>query len=269
VRLVDVGQDVATVTIDGFSRLGSDRHPPRSQQLTLTGDLSQLIARATDVRSASSIRLSTAPRDTADGEKLLRAVAAAGAPVPPADQGIVFEFAASGLPTHATRAAADPWMVKTVLRLQQDEDLQRLARGATADSSIATAASAADARWTVLARDKAGEPIVTAAATDRELVVAIGAPVSSFPSAAAVRATLAARQGPLASPEAEVLRTPQATLTAWSRAPGPVDRDAWRRAERSDARWLWLVVFVLLIVEQWLRSRLVSMPAERETRAAA
>jgi hypothetical protein len=110
---------------------------------------------------------------------------------------------------------------------------------------------------------------MSAASSGRELVVKIGTPVSNFFSAAVVRATLVARQGPVASPEAEVLRTPQVTLAAWFRPPGPVDRDAWRHAERSDARWLWLVVLALLIVEHWLRSRPAAIPAERETRAAA
>jgi hypothetical protein len=269
VRVVEVGEEKRNATIDGFRRLGAGRLPGRSQQITLTGDATQLTSTVGVTSWGPHLQLVTAARDTADGHSLLEAVAAAGAPMPPADQGVVFEFPAHGRPSRATGAAAEPWMVKTILRLQQDEDLQRLARGAVADSSPRAAAGTTDARWTVLARDENGQAIVSAAASGDELLVVVGTPVSSFFSAAVVRATLAARQGSLASPEAEVLRTPRPTLAAWSRPPGPVDRAAWRHADRSDARWLWLVVVVLLMVEQWLRTRPVAISVERETRAAA
>ena len=269
VRVVDVGEDLGTATIEGFSRLGADRLSPRGQQITLSGEATRLTAEAISALPTSHIQLVMAARDAPDGEKLLRAVAVAGAPMPPPDQGIVFEFPASGQPTRATGAAAEPWMLKTILRLQQDQDLQRLARGAVEDESSRDTAETGAAGWTIVARDGKGQPRVSAASAGRELIVKIGQPVSSFFAAAVVRATLVARQGPVSSPEADVLRIPQTTLTAWSRPPGPVDRDAWRRAERSDARWLWLVVLALLIVEQWLRSRPAAIPAERETRAAA
>jgi hypothetical protein len=123
--------------------------------------------------------------------------------------------------------------------------------------------------WTVVARDDNEGAVVRAAASGGELIVSLAAPVSSLLAAAVVRATLAARYGSLAQPEAEVSRVSGAMLRAWSRTPAPVEQDAWRRADSSDARWCWLAALALLGVEQWLRSRPVRERKGREARAAA
>ena len=55
--------------------------------------------------------------------------------------------------------------------------------------------------------------------------------------------------------EREVARLDEARLTAFARPSAGLTRDAWRSAESTDARWLWLLALVLLAVEQWLRDR--------------
>jgi hypothetical protein len=69
-----------------------------------------------------------------------------------------------------------------------------------------------------------------------------------------------ARAGDPSHPDQEILRTPPEILTARSRSAGAVEADAWRSAEGSDGRWLWLAAVILLGIEQTLRR-----PASRES----
>jgi hypothetical protein len=269
IRFIEVGDDVRERTVDSFGRLGVAGVATRNQQVALADEVTRVTLQMSGSSSVQGLRLVTSPGEASDGEKLLRAVATAGAPAPSSEQGLIFEFPASGQATRASGAIAEPWMVRAALRLQQAEDFQRAARRAEVDRSAVDATGAREDAWTVVARDRNGVPIVNAAASGREMVVAVRAPVSSFLAAATVRATLGARQGSVAIPEAEVLRIPRAALTVQSRPPGPVEQDAWRRAGSSDARWLWLTALALLLVEQWLRSRTIAVRDEREARAAA
>ena len=267
VRFVDAGSDVHERVVDVFGRFGVTRTPPRSQQVTLTDDSTRVTLKEDESTDGRGLQILTSSAEAPDAEKLLRAVAMAGAPAPSPAQRLIFEFPGSGRNSGTNQAIAEEWMLRTVIRLQQDEDLQRAARRKGTTSSAAT--TNADRERTVVARDKEGIPIVTATASGSEMLIAVGAPVSSFLAAATVRSTLAARQGPVAIPEAEVLRIPRATLSAQSRPPGPVEQDAWRRAGNSDARWLWLTALALLVVEQWLRSPRHAASEQKVTRAAA
>jgi len=269
IRFIEVGDDVRERTVDSFGRLGVAGVAARNQQVTLAEEATRVTLQVSGSSAVQGLRLVTSLGEASDGEKLLRAVATAGAPAPSSEQGLIFEFPASGQATLVSGAIAEPWMVRAALRLQQDEDFQRAARRGEVDRSAVDAIRAREDAWTVLARDRNGVPIVNAAASGREMVLAVRAPVSSFLAAATVRATLGARQGSVAMPEAEVLRIPRAALTVQSRPPGPVEQDAWRRAGGSDARWLWLTALALLLVEQWLRSRTIAVRDEREVRAAA
>ena len=268
IRFVDVGRDVRERSVDSFARLGIARTPSRSQQVTLADEATRVALKASDSNDARGLRLVTSPAAAHDGQALLRAVALAGAPAPSASQGLIFEFPANGQTSQATGAITERWMLQTVIRLQQDEDLQRAVRRGEMDAPAAPVTKDPEDLWTVVARDSHGIPNVTASAAGSELVVAVAAPVSSFLAAVAVRATLAARQGPVALREEEILRVPRATLAAHSRPPGPVEQDAWRRADGIDARWLWFITLGLLVLEQWLRSRTSSVHDERMTRAA-
>ena len=103
---------------------------------------------------------------------------------------------------------------------------------------------------------------VRVAASRGELLLQVGAPADSFVAAAAIRALLVARGGDGSHPEQEILRTPAATLTSWSRPAPEIDGDAWRHADRSDGRWFWVAALLLLGVEQRLRRSAPVTPAE-------
>jgi len=152
------------------------------------------------------------------------------------------------------------WMLSTVLRLRQDMALVSAAREAHA------AALTESAAWTTIAGDDASRPIVSAAENGDELVLQVGAPARSFIAAVALSSALNARQGDASQPEQEVAAIDAADLTAWSRAPAPVEREAWRHVEDSDARWFWLLVLVLLGLEHRIRR---SATVDEEVRVAA
>ena len=116
----------------------------------------------------------TAPREAPDVEKLLRAVATAGAPAPSPAERLIFEFPSSGKSSQGNAAATAPWMLGVLLRLQQDDDLQRAGRRAESDPSMREVAATGDSVWTVVARDGQGLPIVSAAASGQQMVVRVG-----------------------------------------------------------------------------------------------
>jgi hypothetical protein len=80
---------------------------------------------------------------------------------------------------------------------------------------------------------------------------------------------LTARLDPAGYDEHEVARLDAALVNALTRQPGSVTRDAWRTADSSDARWIWLAAIVLLGVEQWLRARSTRRRNLEAVRAAA
>ena len=107
-----------------------------------------------------------------------------------------------------------------------------------------------------------------AASSGNELIVDVDGGPDSLAAAAVVRALLMARIDPEPYAEHEVARVDAATMSAGSRSPAPVSRDAWRNAESTDARWLWFVVLAMLGVEQWLRDRTVTAGRTEVKRAA-
>jgi hypothetical protein len=139
-------------------------------------------------------------------------------------------------------------MLGTVLRLSDDDSLTEVARTTTA-----VAIDAPSEGWTIVARDRAGRPLVQASWVGSALLLRVAAPADSFVAAVALHAALMARHGPVAQPELEVARIEPARLDAWTRAPGPLQADAWRRADRSDARWFWAVALLLLALEHAIR----------------
>ena len=127
-------------------------------------------------------------------------------------------------------------------------------------SSVGGAILPASDRWTVVAVDRNGGPLARVSTSGGQLLMQVGAPADSLVAAAFVRALLRARAGESSHPDQEILRTPAEILTARSRSAGPVEADAWRSAEGSDGRWLWLAAVILLGIEQMLRR-----PASRES----
>ena len=100
-------------------------------------------------------------------------------------------------------------------------------------------------RWAVVAADRNGGPLVRVSTSNGQLLMQVGAPADSFVAAASVRALLGARAGEPSHPDQEILRTPPEILADRSRSAAAVEADAWRRAEGSDGRWLWLAAAIL------------------------
>ena len=199
--------------------------------------------------------------------RLLRAVAIAGAPEGSAQQPMAIRFAG------ATASASTPiavvksgWMLQTVLRLRDDSRLASSSASPSAPSLSAWSQppardAAVQEPWVTLAWNRDGSPRVRAARTEGELLLDVDASIDSLFAAAVVQAALNARVDVKSYAEHETARLDEKTLSAWSRPPGPVARDAWRTAESTDARWFWLLAIVLLGVEQWLRGRFGPRPS--------
>jgi len=186
-----------------------------------------------------------------DADALLRAVATAGTPAPGSSRPIVFVLGdGQGLPVAALSPAAPRWMVPLVLRLEQDEHLQRAASSAAAGPGPSPDASNG---WTTIASDREAKPAVQVAVAAGALAVRVAAGARSFLAASALRAVLVAGAGSISNDVQEILRTPADRLTAWSRPPQDVGRDAWRRSDRPDSRWFWMAALALLGMEQYLR----------------
>jgi len=254
-RLIPVQGDQRERTVSGVPLLAATEVANRSQQIRLTPEGTQLSL----VEAGSSTRTSELGEghdglrvlgigNERDERRLLATLAAAGAPAPDPAQPIAVLFASAPAPPGVNHPS-QRWMLETLSRIEQDPELARLGReldaGALGDSES----------WTALVKDRSGRPLVRAAALDRELMMQVAAPISSYFAAAATRAVLMSRHGPVVRPESEVLAIPAETLAAWSRPPGPVGENAWRQSDDSDARWFWGGALVLLIVEQWFRKR--------------
>jgi hypothetical protein len=151
-------------------------------------------------------------------------------------------------------------MLQTILRLRGDVSLESAAREASATTFTGSEA------WTTVAADKAGRALISAAENGDELLLHVAASAGSFIAAAALSAVLTARHGDTTQPEQEIAGIETSDLTAWSRAPAPVEQENWRRVEDSDARWFWLAALLLLALEPILRR---AATREKEVRIAA
>jgi hypothetical protein len=167
----------------------------------------------------AGLEIASAPEHAASVERLMRVVGAAGAIAPSAEQPIVIRFA--GTDAGGDDGDAPAWVIGAGARLLRAPEVQ-------------------------------GVDLRVSSRSDR-LVVDVNAPPDSLEAALAVKAALDARLDPAAFAEAEPQRLPEATLTAWSRAPGPAAVSARRHTDESDGRWLWALVLVLLGVEAFVR----------------
>jgi hypothetical protein len=120
----------------------------------------------------------------------------------------------------------------------------------------------------VIASDRTGAPVVTAAADGNRLLLHVAANASDYLAAAAVRSALVARRGEPAWGDHEVARIPAAQLARWTRDPAPVDASAVRNAAPGDARWAWTVALLLLIAETVARRQRRRTEPERYARVA-
>jgi hypothetical protein len=258
-RFVRVGSIEQPALVDGIPMLQAPGITGGTQRTHLTAEGTQLrLERGPANGPPSGFRVLGGEDEAA--QRLLMTLALAGTPAPDPAQPIAAVFSPARAPYGASRRF-ERWMFATMAGIEQDPELARLARAI--DGAVLPPSDV----WTVLLQDRRGSPIVRAAAVERELVLQVATPASGYFAAALSRAALISRYGPVARPEHEVLSIPAATLSAWTRAPGPVEETAWRNSDASDARWFWGAALVLLLAEQLMRSR--RMARKDEVRVAA
>jgi hypothetical protein len=201
-----------------FAAPGSSRN---RQEILLTGPKNGVTA-VPEALSQSGLRLVGVDPGSGAVQRLWRAVAAAGAPSPSADQPLACQFgsnAAGPLPAPIDRTTPR-WMLRTLLRLQNDRSLQEAGR------SVAVRRS----RHPILDGGVSETPVVRSSAPPRHNASSCcrsarrqtaSSPPRRFErcwwSAAA---TATSRAGNPANAAA--------TLAAWS-ARGEIDHDLWRR----------------------------------------
>jgi Aerotolerance regulator N-terminal len=266
VRFIPIGRPARMKSFDGAPLVGAGDVGVQSQAIEATVDTTAVAIEARPGKEMAGLRLSAAPGGEQAVARLLRAVATAGAPAGSRDEPLAIQFAGAPSSAAASLATIKPgWMLRTVLRLREDSAL--------ASSSEWSAVSAPQAMvpdpWTIVVRNRDGSPRVRAAASLSELLLDVAAPADSLFAAAVVQAALTARVDVNGYAEHEIARLDETALSRLNRPAGPVARDAWRRADSTDARWFWLLAMALLGVEQWLRAQSAHHRQQEVTRAAA
>ena len=259
-RLVTVeSTNVLVKSLQGIPLLGGAGIDARDQAVRISAEGTEATLTAAGGPARTGLRI-LAGGPVSDEGQLIRAVARAGAPAPSAVRPIVIRFAnAPG--AEPVAAVRERWMIETIAALEANPELRRLARDVTAIQMPASDAG------TVLLRDRNSAPLLRAGAVGRELILDAAVSAPSYFAAAALQGALVASHGPAGSAEQEVLRISPQRLSAWNRAPAPVNGDVWRYADSPDSRWCWFGVLALLGVEQWVRrSRGI---VQEEHRAAA
>ena len=165
------------------------------------------------------LEIVSAPDHAASVQRLLRVAGGAGAIAPSPEQPILIRF--GGADQEGTDEAPPAWAVAAGTRLLRAPEVQGV------DFAVSTRGG--------------------------RLVVDVPAAPDSLEAALVLKAALDARLDPATFTEAEPQRLPDATLAAWSRAPGPADVSAWQQTDESDGRWLWALALVLLAVEAFVR----------------
>ncbi len=264
-RFIPVGRRVDTTTFDGTRLLGAGRSGVREQSIEATSDTTAVAVRSDTGLEAAGLRFVVPPGAEESVARLRRTLVIAGAPAGSADQPIAIQFAGAPSAESAPARLRSGWMLRTVLRLLDDP----VVSGSTTPASPPGSARAGDGPWTTLALTADGRPLLRAAASGGELLLDVGAPADGLLAAEVVRAVLVARLDPSIYDEHEVGRLEDSLLAALTRSPDSVTKDAWRTADASDARWLWLMALLLLGAEHWLRARPARHQHQEAARAAA
>jgi hypothetical protein len=234
----------------------------RAQTIELRGARTAVTLTAA-AQAPRTPRLMVAGNDRADGEALLRVVAAAGAPAMPVDRSVAIVCAGGQLPREVS-SPREEWMLRAIVLMRADSAFLDAVRSASEATPIAT-----HAPWVVIARNNVGTPVAAVAASGTELIAHVAAPPSAFVTAAALRSLLVAIADRPSWVEHEVAPIPATRLKAWTRAPGPIPPDRWKRSAPGDARWCWALVLLLLGVETFVRrARHQTVDVEETVRAA-
>lgn len=139
--------------------------------------------------------------------------------------------------------------------------------GAPSSGTATTTSASAGAATRLAANPRLAGTRFDVSAEGDSLIVTTDVDPASLEAAALVQAALEAWQSPSRLDEQEPRVLPDEMLQSWTRPAQPVDVSAWRRSERTDARWLWLLALVLLAVE-WRLRRSVNAVRESHVRAA-
>jgi len=261
IRITTIGRNHGSRTIDGPALIvGPDR--ARRQVVAISPQSTSV--RIEDTVPLRGFRILGPAGADAATTRLLEVAAAAGTIAPAAEQPIAIRFGPT--PDRALQVSAlkSGWMLATILNLMVEPSVRALA----ASDGAVLADEFGRAPWTTVI-DRDGKPVVSAAALDGELLLQTSGGPDGLFAAAVARAALNARQTRDAYAEQEVARIGPATMTGLQRPAGPVDRDAWRHARATDARWCWLLALIALVAEQWVRGRSRDRRAQEAMRAAA
>jgi hypothetical protein len=249
-RAIRVGEPAGERSLEGLVRFGSGAR----QGVRLTTETTAVTWQE-DAPGTDGVRFVAG--EAAGIHRIVRSVAAAGAPAGDREQPLAIALTTADVQDIVPIAGG--WMLDTIARMAQDDELRRAAA-----ASPGTTRLAVDERWFDVARAADGSAIVRAAAAGGELIVQVAAEPGDYLAAAALRSALHARHGriPAAFGDDEIVRMPAAAIAVLDREAGEVGREVARRVERSDARWLWLAALLLLGLETWMRRPRWSVEAE-------
>ena len=199
------------------------------------GDAATSVAYEGRTAALDGLIIQAPPAQAAGVARLLRVVQAAGAVAPSAEEPIVIRFPGAS-PSGDLEGSAGEGMSAAAHRLLRSPEIRGI------DVRVSHGSGA--------------------------LIVDVHADPASLEAALVVKAALDARHDPGAFGELEPRRIDVATLTRWSRPPGPADAGAWRQTDESDGRWLWALALALLVVETFVRRSPGSINRARERHAA-
>lgn len=258
-RFVQLQSAQAERLVEGPARLsitGTVR-----QEFVVSEDATRL-RRVVAQPPAEGVTLSASPQDSDAVESLRRAVVAAGTPAPSSRQPVAIAFAGAALPTVVSRLKGG-WMLDTVLRLRHD----RVIADASEESNASTMARD-DGVWHTLFEDRDGRIAVRAAAAENTLLVDVAAPPSAFLAAAVVRGVLSSRGETPSRPEDEIRLMSNAELAQLARPAAQVTREVQTQGLTPDARWCWVLVLALLLIEMRVRRERITESDEARSNAA-
>lgn len=255
-RFVKVADPPMAIEFGGDVSASAPGVGPRVQRVQATREGTRVRLTPVEATTAGLRLIDAGPA----GDGLLRAVARAGAPAPSVEQPITLAFLANPS-KHAdssenardltSRTTLSAWMLRTVVLMRRDPVLSDAAREHSARGDASRISGL------VVARNAKGIPVVVARADGAQLLLTVAAGQLDYVSATTLRSALIARRGEPAWQEHETLPIPAARLAGWVRDPAPITTEWHELSDRApgDARWVWLVVLLLLAIETIARRR--------------
>jgi hypothetical protein len=139
----------------------------------------------------------------------------------------------------------EAWIGRLLADIQRDPVLQEATASATPASTTTTPPR-------VIARNRAGLPVIGAGRQGDDLLLLVSTDPGSLTSVALARSIARLMGGEAAGPELDSTRVSDATLASWRRDAQPATDTT---SQPSDGRWLWAMALMLIGLESWMRSR--------------